>query len=189
MAESLAKKKQHPHLATKSHNFSVRVRWADQIEKALPPSALLLLKHFREESRGQFAYSVPMVPQTINHAHKYFVRAGHVATTIHEKTLAFYDMHDKLLMFRRNEWNPSGVAAAVIVFESPEHWVTKARTIKEADCDNRVKVLLDAVKRTTHHDDCIFWEVHPYKLLGKTEATHVWLFDMGDLITGCAKEQ
>lgn len=172
----------------KRPDFPVRVRWAKDLTEALPHSARLLIKHFLEYCSHHFSYSVPLLAPSTNSSHQYFAKDNVVHSVVGHKTKDFYKLHTLMLAGRLRDWQPTGVTVAIIVFESPEHWVTKSRTIKVADCDNRVKVLFDAISKSTGQDDCVFWEVHPYKLLGKNEATHVWLFDMGDLITGHAKE-
>jgi len=80
-------------------------------------------------------------------------------------------------------WQPRGVTAGVLVFESPI-WVTKKHTIKKADADNRIKATFDAIALSTESDDSHLWEGHFYKLFGRRECTHVWLFDLGDVIEG-----
>lgn len=80
-------------------------------------------------------------------------------------------------------WRPQGVVAGIIVFESPI-WVTKKHTIKKADADNRIKATFDAIALSTGSDDAHLWEGHFYKLFGRREITHVWLFDLGDVVEG-----
>lgn len=91
---------------------------------------------------------------------------------------------DEEIAARGLKWKPSGIVAAIMIFES-SIWVTKKHTIRKADADNRVKATFDAVALAVEEDDASTWEFHVYKLFSRrADRTHVWLFDLGDVVDG-----
>jgi Holliday junction resolvase RusA-like endonuclease len=80
------------------------------------------------------------------------------------------------------EWNPKGLLALVILFES-KLWLTQKRTVRRMDGDNRVKPLVDVVSQGLNIDDKRFWEIHSYKVASQDrDVSHLYLFDLGDVI-------
>lgn len=165
-------------------NATLRLRWCDTLFDALSEEAKLLISHYRQTGAGraEFAYSLPFLPTSINDA-KHLGSRGGWHNYVAPATAAFYSNHSLSLAGRRNDWKPKGTTAAVIVFEASKLWMTKEQRIRKADVDNRVKVLFDAISKTTDTDDCTHWSEHFFKLVGRRDATHVWLFDRGDLVT------
>ena len=78
-------------------------------------------------------------------------------------------------------WKPTGVTAAILLFESPE-WLKKDRSVREMDVDNYPKGTFDAVQQSTETPDQLHWEFHVYKVLSKRKRTTIHLYDLGDLI-------
>lgn len=78
-------------------------------------------------------------------------------------------------------FEPTGVLAVVIVFCSSV-WLTKKRTVREIDLDNKIKGAVDAVKIALHLRDQMIWDQHAAKLQAAKDATHVWVFDLGDVV-------
>lgn len=78
-------------------------------------------------------------------------------------------------------WHPTGVTAAVVLFETPQ-WLTKKWTVRQKDVDNLVKPVFDAVEEAVHIPDERHWEIHAYKIASKKVRTIVYLFDLGDVI-------
>jgi Holliday junction resolvase RusA-like endonuclease len=81
----------------------------------------------------------------------------------------------------RKQFVPRGTVGAVLVFESP-NWVTKKHLVRSRDLDNPVKTVLDALQLSLQMRDELVWEMHTAKLFGRRDMTHVWLFDLGDVI-------
>lgn len=84
------------------------------------------------------------------------------------------------------EWRPRGVTAAVLIFESGL-WITKKHEVRKADADNRIKATFDSISQADPDQlkawqDETVWELHVYKLVGRRNCTHVWLFDIGDVV-------
>ncbi len=82
----------------------------------------------------------------------------------------------------RRTFEPRGTVGCIIVVES-ERWLTKNYTVQQKDVDNPIKCTMDALQRALLMPDQIIWEVHCAKLFGRRDATHVWLFDLGSVIT------
>jgi Holliday junction resolvase RusA-like endonuclease len=78
-------------------------------------------------------------------------------------------------------WRPTGVTAAVLIFESPM-WLTARRHVREADVDNKTKPALDAVQVGTMIPDELHWELHVFKALSKRSRTTFFLYDLGDIV-------
>lgn len=78
-------------------------------------------------------------------------------------------------------WKPTGVTAAILLFESPD-WLKKDRSVREMDADNLVKGTFDAVQSATETPDQLHWEFHVYKVLSKRRRTTIRLYDVGSLV-------
>jgi Holliday junction resolvase RusA-like endonuclease len=76
---------------------------------------------------------------------------------------------------------PTGLIAAIIEFQSPD-WITKARTVRKMDIDNKIKPVLDAIEHCTGIKDELYWHVHAIKVVSKERKTVVHLFDIGDVV-------
>lgn len=82
---------------------------------------------------------------------------------------------------KKDAWKPTGVTAAVVVFESPQ-WLTKAYTVRVEDADNKLKPVCDAAARATGVPDELHWDLMCFKVHSKHTRTVVWLFDLGDVV-------
>lgn len=83
---------------------------------------------------------------------------------------------------KRFDWRPTGVTAAILLFESQE-WLHKNRKVRAKDADNLAKPAFDAIQSATETPDELHWEFHVYKVLAKRPRTTVMLFDLGDVIS------
>lgn len=81
----------------------------------------------------------------------------------------------------RWKWKPTGVTAAVLLFESP-YWLTAKRTVREMDADNKLKPALDAVQNATQIPDQLHWKFYVEKVLSKRQRTTIFLYDLGDVV-------
>jgi hypothetical protein len=71
---------------------------------------------------------------------------------------------------------------AMIFLLSP-YWLTKKRTMRDADGDNRIKPLGDAIQRSTGVRDFTTWVNHQWKIATtKRVMTAVYMFDVGDVV-------
>jgi Holliday junction resolvase RusA-like endonuclease len=50
------------------------------------------------------------------------------------------------------------------------------------DHDNRIKPTMDALSQGLNIDDKTLWEIHAYKVASHRERTHLYVFDLGDVI-------
>jgi len=156
---------------------NVRVRWSSS---PIPSTAKLLIKVFEQAARARTAFTLDGVPMTANN--QYFTNEhGHRILDSRIKEWR-REVHERMRTLGI-QWNPRGVVAGIIVFES-SMWVTKKHTVRRADADNRIKPTFDAVAEVAKVDDATLWEGHFYKLFGRREKTHVWLFDLGDVVEG-----
>lgn len=129
-----------------------------------------------EKSLSSIRFSVPDLPKSVNHQYvktRYNVRLSKEVQKFRE--LMFYSMGSA-----RN-WKPEGVLAGVILFQSPL-WITKKFTIREMDCDNRIKPILDSFEQASGIRDERFWNLHAFKVPSKSKKTSVYLFDLGSVI-------
>lgn len=81
----------------------------------------------------------------------------------------------------RWQWKPTGVTAAILMFESP-YWLNGKRQVREMDADNKAKPALDAVQHATEIPDELHWQLHVFKVLSKRQRTTIFLYDLGDVI-------
>jgi len=81
----------------------------------------------------------------------------------------------------RFNWRPTGVSAAILLFESPD-WLRLDRTVRDKDADNVVKPTFDAVQSATEVPDELHFEFHVYKVQSKRTRTTILLYDLGDII-------
>lgn len=145
----------------------------------VPPTARLIFDWaFGEEQRGRnsLSFSVAELPPTLNHMYQ---QVGH-RRVLADETRVFREMVAYAIGGRRRGWSPSQVMA-LIFFESP-YWLTKKNTMRDADGDNRVKPLFDAIQHCVDVPDYTNWEFHAYKLASSRVKTSVYLFDLGDIV-------
>lgn len=81
----------------------------------------------------------------------------------------------------RSRWKPTGVTAAIVLFESP-FWLTQRREVRVDDVDNKVKPTLDAARDAYHVPDELHWHLHAFKVLSAHSRTTIFLYDLGDVV-------
>lgn len=179
----------------------MRTKIAGELGRVWPESALLLMEHFarRCDDRGliRMHFQVDGLPLSLNHQYKEglaFCKQG-TPGAFQDKTgrwrVRSRRLRPEATDWRtvltesmgplRFKWKPTGVTAAVLLFETP-YWLTGRRTIREKDIDNLVKPTMDAVQQSTEIPDELHWELHPYKVLSKRQRTTVLLYDLGDVV-------
>lgn len=164
----------------------IRINCVGEFPKCKPGIADSILEHYRRqcEERGLnwSHFSVFESPKSLNHAYQKRVVGGRRINYALDKQVVYFRDQVKLaMMIGKQKWKPTGVTAIVIFFESPL-WITKKRTVREMDVDNKIKAVADAVEKASGSRDHYHWNVHAFKILSKVTRTTVYLFDLGDIV-------
>lgn len=161
----------------------VRPSWKASLGEALPYSVRALLTAYRMARGGcpELYLEIPISPPSTNALYRKFhnTKTHKVGYALEKSVEAYREMTTAACWGKRFE--PRGVIACVIAVEDPR-WVTKEHKAGQRDVDNPIKSVIDALKLALHFEDHLLWEVHAAKLFGRREATHVWLFDIGDVV-------
>lgn len=168
------------------------------VSSAVPGLAQGIINYYQgicsESGLASARIEVDMVPKSLNHQYIRTVnykKRTNIFGKIEKKGFINTRLHGDVEIFRtkikyaaasnRVFWQPSGITAAVIIFESP-YWVTKAHTVRQMDADNKVKAVFDAIEHATGAKDQYHWQFHVFKMWSKREKTTTYLFDLGDII-------
>jgi Holliday junction resolvase RusA-like endonuclease len=131
-----------------------------------------------DQTTEMVSFTIPQLPKSVNK--QYFHTRWN--TRLRPEVHAFRQLVSICMGAQRTNWKPRGTAAAILIFQSP-NWITKDRTIRQHDLDNRVKPILDAVNAAAHgSDDCQYWDVLAFKMVGANDQVFVMLFDLGDVV-------
>lgn len=145
------------------------------------PLLKILFQHYESTCKTSHSFSVPLIPKSLNHQYGKGKnkRTGKTAFWLVDeiKTLrqacAFKLRHSPIKHFSKTH--------AIIVFENPQ-WITKKNTVRKMDVDNKIKPIFDAIEKATGFPDENIFAFHTFKAVGQKQNTHVWLFDMGDIV-------
>lgn len=171
----------------------LKIRTLDKpLEAAIPPVVRLLLQHYmteaKEFNRCQLSFVVDgLLPLSLNHQTKRILlrlKGGMTrASEALKPEVHHFRKRTELSIGTRKvqAWKPTGVTAAVVLFESPV-WVTQELKVRKEDADNKLKPALDAAARATGVPDELHWHVHAFKVPSKKTRTIVYLFDLGDQV-------
>lgn len=164
-----------------------RPSWKTSLTEALPYGVKVLMSAYRMARGVEFYVEVPDMPPTANHIYKKFYnpKLGRVMVA-NDKRVEGWRQQVEAACWRR-EFKPKGTVACIIAIESSA-WVTKEYKIRPRDIDNPVKATLDALQQTLRFRDEIIWEVHSAKIFSRRDATHIWLFDLGDVVTAIGNQ-
>lgn len=143
-----------------------------------PPLVLSICNYYASLALQKKIFSVDMLPSTVNDMYVKHRRRRGAAYDLHPDIKMFRDLTKAALGYRWQEWIPTGVSAAVIVYESPI-WLEKSNKAARKDADNRVKVTLDAIEKASGVPDEMVWQFHVFKVASKRTRTVVYLFDLG----------
>lgn len=129
---------------------------------------------------------VDELPNSLNHQYTKRVVSGgssghRIQMFLNKNIVDFRQLMAIAARAQNFKWKPTGITAVVIFFESPL-WITKARTIREMDVDNKVKAVLDAIEKVSESSDHCHWDIHAFKISSKRKRTTVCLFDLGDIV-------
>lgn len=155
----------------------VRTRVVKTFGVEFPDTACVLFNWVLSHSRklDTMSFSVPLLPPTVNH--QYAHQGGRRILT--DEARAFREI--VAIAVAGRPWVPRCPVMAMVFLESP-HWITKRHTLRDMDCDNRLKPLFDAIQNGTRAPDCTNWEIHSWKVASAFTRTTVYLFALGDLI-------
>lgn len=160
----------------------VRVGWKRGLDDALPYGVRALMSAYAMSKRSSYYYEVPLGAPSANKMYsKQFKRDGRMTFWMDPAVKAFREMTIAATIGRK--YSPRGVLAAILIHESPA-WITKESAIRRKDVDNPVKCVLDAMQGAIGLVDEKLWEVHTAKMVSSRECVHVWLYELGDAITG-----
>lgn len=159
-----------------------RPAWKPTLEEALPYSAKALLSAYRIVRGAQLYVEVPIMPPSVNAIYRkwHSKKTNKTGHALEKSVLDFREMTDAACWGK--SFIPRGTVACMIALEAPG-WLTLEHKIRNRDVDNPVKVVLDALQRSLSMKDELIWEVYCTKIFSRREATHVWLFDLGEVIT------
>jgi hypothetical protein len=178
----------------------IRVKMAGELGKVWPEEAQLLMHHHEKKcnERGlvHLRFRVDGTPISLNHMYKdglafcqpdapgaFQDKAGRWRKRSHELRPEVIDWRVVVMEAMgedRFKWKPTGVTAALILFETPL-WLTQKREVREMDVDNKTKPALDAVQHATDIPDELHWQLYVFKVLSKRIRTTICLYDLGDL--------
>lgn len=158
--------------------LAIRVRTVPKLGFSFPPTAQLLLNwaHAYRPQSQILSLAVPALPPSVNHM---YLPGRPGQRRLSPEAIAFRELVAEAISGR--PWKPFGALLGIIFYSSP-HWVTKRRTIRPMDVDNRQKALLDAIGHGTGVNDCRFWEYHAYKIAAPEVQTSVYVVDLGDIV-------
>ncbi len=132
----------------------------------------------RSSGRKTFQVTIPDLPPSVNHQYRH----TRYATRLTPEALRFRTHTQWIMKAVQDRWNPTGVTAAIILYEAPL-WVTKKHEIRKMDIDNRVKPVFDAIETGSGGtQDESHWQIHAAKLYSIKTQTTVFLFDLGDIV-------
>lgn len=179
----------------------MRVQIAGQLGIVWPEEAQLLINHYNkkcsERELIQLRFRVGGLPKSLNHQYDdglMFCKPG-TPGAFQDKQgrwrVRGFRLKPEVLDWRmvlteamgedRWRWKPTGVTAAILLFESP-HWLTARRLVREEDADNKAKPAFDAVEQATQVPDELHWQFHVFKVLSKSKRTSIFLYDLGDIV-------
>lgn len=150
-----------------------------------PLLSKIIVSHYegvtKELGTKSVCFDVPMLPKSLNHYKTLRVIRGKPIYILHNDVNALRQLVMIEMRTKNIEWKPTGITAAVVLFCDPV-WVTKDRTVRKMDVDNRPKTMFDAIEHITGAPDELHWNVHAFKVFSKQTRTRVYLFDIGDIV-------
>lgn len=160
----------------------VRPSWKTSLDSALSYSTRSILSAFRLAQGGhpELYIEIPGKPPSANKMYSKQANIGGRGTFFMSKDVKTYRDAVMAACWRKT-FVPRGTVAVVVAIESP-NWVTKKHTVRIRDIDNPLKTVLDSLQNALQMRDELIFEIFASKLFGRRDMTHVWLFDIGDVI-------
>lgn len=161
-----------------TEDLVIRLRTVGTLGLVFPPTAQLILNWALAAAHRKqvLSFAVPSLPPSVNHIYE---------TGRHGKRILTPECHAFRLQVKQAihgfNWRPTGQLIGINFYQSP-HWITKRRTIRPMDADNRAKALYDAIEGATGVNDSRLWEYHSYKIPSPRVQTSVYVIDLGDII-------
>ena len=179
----------------------MRVKISGELGIVWPEEAQLLITHYQKKcaNRGHINlhFRVDGLPKSLNHQYDrdlQFCKPGTPGAfqdkagrwrvqsqRLKQEVLDWRVVVMESMGENRWKWKPTGVTAAILLFEGPQ-WLTARRTVREEDADNKTKPAFDAIEHATDVPDELHWQFHVFKVLSKRKRTSIFLFDLGDVI-------
>lgn len=182
-------------------NQQMRVKLSGELGKVYPENCQVNMDYYMKRCRQlgliNLEFRIDGLPMSLNHQHemgtkyckpgtpgafqdgkgKWRVRSNRLKPRVMDWRLIVMET----MGAARFEWRPTGVTAAILLFESNE-WLHKNRKVRAKDADNLAKPAFDAIQFATETPDDLHWEFHVYKVLAQRPRTTVMLFDLGDVV-------
>ncbi len=184
----------------------IRLKMAGELGIVWPETAQLLIQHYAERAKSNglvaLKFRIDGLPISLNHMYEKgrgsayckpgtpggFVdksgrwrKQGEFQTRLRKEVIDWRIVVMEAMGHDRWKWKPTGVTAALILFESP-NWVTSRREVRQMDADNKTKPALDAVQHATEIPDELHWQLHVFKVQSKRARTTIFLYDLGDVV-------
>lgn len=159
---------------------SVRVKTMGAFGEDFPETAKVIFDWALNKTRKRdyLSFTVPELPPSVNHM---YIQVGHARRVLSPEAQTFRELVTVAIGSKRHDWKPKGVVMAMVFLQSP-FWINKKHQIRDADGDNRLKSLMDAVQVTTGISDNTNWEFHVWKVPSGQKRTTVYMFDLGDVV-------
>lgn len=163
----------------RTHTVSLK---RDSVAPPMPEILQLIYNYYveicRSAGRKSLSVTIPDLPPSVNHQYKH----SRYNTRLTPEALRFRTQTQWIMKACQNKWNPTGITAAILLYESPV-WITKKHEIRKMDIDNRVKPVFDAIEVGSGGTcDESHWQFHAAKLYSTKTRTSVFLFDLGDIV-------
>ncbi len=162
----------------------VRPSWKPTLEAALPYSVRVLQQAYRLiPGSREFYVEVPVEPPSTNHIYRKFhsKKTNKTGFALDPAVKAYRDMVAGACWGR--SFPMRAVSAVIIGIESPR-WITKEYKVGIKDGDNPTKAVFDALKFAIGYQDELIWEHFPFKIVSRRSATHIWMYELGDVVNG-----
>lgn len=159
---------------------SVRVKTMRPLGQDFPETARVIFNWAmgQAQKKNHLAFAVPDLPPSVNHM---YIQVGAARRVLSPEAQTFRQLVTLAIGSQRLNWKPKGVVMVMVFLESP-FWINKKHQIRDADGDNRLKSLCDAIQVTTGIADNTNWEFHVWKVAAPKKRTTVYLFDLGDIV-------
>lgn len=166
-------------MGSAAQEVQIRTRLMREFGADVPETARAIIDLAAARQWPKLSFAVPALPPTMNHM---YTQVSYEKRVLSGETVTFRQMVNLAIGHRRHDWKPKGQVLALTFLLSP-YWITKKRTMRDADGDNRIKPLQDAIQLATGIPDFTTWEIHAWKITTtKRVQTAIYMFDLGDVV-------